>query len=87
MAKRDDFFLGLLAVRAALAADAQRFLLPQQLLGRQAAQLEYPETGIQQRREHELFFRGLARMAEPIGFFGAQRLPHVLVGHRETSEG
>jgi hypothetical protein len=73
--------LGLLAVGAALAADPELALLPEDVLGGQVAQLADAEAGVEQGPDDELLGGRLAGVGEAVGLLGGEGLADVLVGH------
>jgi hypothetical protein len=71
---RHNVDLGLLAVGAALAPDAELALLPEDVL--------VAEAGVEQGPDDELFGGGLAGVGQAVGLAGGEGFANVLVGHR-----
>jgi hypothetical protein len=68
-------------VGAALAADPELSLLPEDVLDGQGAQLADAEAGVEQGLDDELLGGRLAGMGEAVGLLGGEGTADVLVGH------
>lgn len=64
-----DPLLGLLAIGATLALNAERFLLPEHMLRCQGAKFRDAQAGVEQGPDNEFFFRHLTCVTEGICFF------------------
>src|SRR4051794_23390778 len=64
---------------AALALEPELALLPQDVLGGEGAELGDAQAGVEQGPDDEAFGGGLARVGEPVGLVGGERLAGVLV--------
>ena len=78
---RDDSDLGFFSVRPALAVDADRSLLPLDLLFIEGGELRYSKSGLQQSIDAKFFLQSVSYGKEAVCLLDAQWLTFVLVCH------